>query len=191
MPIPSVADWRPRRVSSASSWIPRRTGTRRRRRATLAALDIAIRSRSASDAAFIEALGREAFAEYSLRSAGQTLAMSEAPAACTFVATRGRTPVGFAVLGVGRDGVAHLDAIAVGASWRGHGVGRRLLQHAESEARARGAGRMSLVTAQANLAALDLFLKEGFCVVTRLPRYYARGQDACRLEKRLADGGER
>lgn len=149
----------------------------------LGAVDIAIRSGSTADAAFIEALAREAFAEYSPASARSTRAMSEAPHARTFVAVRDGTPIGFAVLEVRRDGLAHLDAIAVEAGWRGRGVGRRLLRHAEADAAARGATRLGLMTAQANLAALDLFLKEGWRVVRTLPRYYPRGQHALALEK--------
>lgn len=77
-------------------------------------------------------------------------------------------------------------AIAVEAAARARGIGGRLMAVAETYAGARGARRLSLQTADANLAALDLFLRRGFRIVRRIRGFYARGQDACLLAKDLS-----
>lgn len=148
-------------------------------------MDLSIRSRLSSDIEFIAALAREAFAEYSPGSARHTVSMSDEPRARTWLVVSGSERLGFAVTRTGSDGVARLDAIAVVPRSRGRGVGRILLRHVEAQARAQGAGSIELATAEANLAALDLFLKEGFRIVRTLRRYYPRGQDAHILEKLL------
>jgi ribosomal protein S18 acetylase RimI-like enzyme len=61
-----------------------------------------------------------------------------------------------------------------------------LLAGAESAARRRRALELRLVTAEANVAALDLFLRSGFEIVERLERYYPRGQNAVVMRKELA-----
>jgi hypothetical protein len=48
-----------------------------------------------------------------------------------------------------------------------------------------GSRRLELCTAACNLAALDLFLRRGFRMLTRKQRFYALGQDACVLVKDL------
>jgi ribosomal protein S18 acetylase RimI-like enzyme len=113
--------------------------------------------------------------------------MTLEPRAVTVVAELGARPVGFAVVTASEER-AHLDAIAVSARTRGRGVGRALLEHAEALAHSAGARTMVLVTADSNLAALDLFLRSGFEISARLPRFYARGQNALRLTKRLVSG---
>jgi ribosomal protein S18 acetylase RimI-like enzyme len=93
--------------------------------------------------------------------------------------------VGFAILRLGDAGPAWLDAIAVTPSVRGCGVGQLLLASVELEAAKHGARQLGLATADSNLAALDLFLRAGFVIQRRMPRYYERGQDAVEMEKRL------
>ncbi len=92
--------------------------------------------------------------------------------------------VGFAVISA-RGGRATLDAIAVVPRMRGKGVGAALLEAAETEATRAGAPSLVLVTADSNLAALDLFLRAGYRITRRLERFYARGQNAVKMEKRL------
>jgi ribosomal-protein-alanine N-acetyltransferase len=82
--------------------------------------------------------------------------------------------------------VALLQAIAVEPRARGRGVGSALLSAVEQLARSRDAPAIRLCTAQANLEALDLFLKHGFVIERRLARFYAKGQDACTCVKRLS-----
>lgn len=56
---------------------------------------------------------------------------------------------------------AHLDDLFVAASARGRGVGRSLLRHALSRARARGALRFGLNTNEGNHGAQALYRSEG------------------------------
>ena len=65
-------------------------------------------------------------------------------------------------------------AVAVTARARARGVGARLMQVAERYAASRGGRRLSLFTADSNLAALELFLRRGFRIVDRRRRFYAR-----------------
>jgi len=65
------------------------------------------------------------------------------------------------------------------------GVGTRLMQAAVRAARRRSVRRLSLTTAQANVEALALFLRCGFRIERRMPRFYAAGQDACVLSRSL------
>ncbi len=93
--------------------------------------------------------------------------------------------VGMALIVPAGETAARLDAIAVSIGLRGTGLGRRLLLEAEGAARRIGARRMTLATADANVAALDLFLRSDYRIARRLQRYYSRGQDAVEMEKRL------
>jgi ribosomal protein S18 acetylase RimI-like enzyme len=145
----------------------------------LAALKI--RVLEAADAAFLSTLAASAFGEYAPDAARSTLWMAEHHP--TWIALRGELRIGFAVLRVAPRGWAELLAIAVVESERGHGVGNALIERAESAARVRGAPGVSLHTADANLAALDLFQKRGFYVARRLSRYYRNVYDACEMRK--------
>jgi ribosomal protein S18 acetylase RimI-like enzyme len=149
------------------------------------ALSATIRPALASDEAFIVELARSAFGEYSKSALRATLAMVHDPQAQTLVAVGSDRPAGFIVLVPQSPGEAHIAAIAVAEASRGLGIGRQLLHAAENAALSRGTRKLSLATAQSNLAALDLFLGAGFRIVTRHHRYYPRGQDAVRMEKRL------
>jgi ribosomal-protein-alanine N-acetyltransferase len=148
-----------------------------------------LRAYRPEDAAFVEKLARSAFGEYSPTAGEPTARVAALPATVAIVAVLADRPVGFAILVVhagARSAFASLDAIAVEAACRGRGLGRALLASAEDAARKRGALELRLVTAQANLAALDLFLRSGFEIVQRLTRYYPRGQDAVAMRKQLA-----
>jgi ribosomal protein S18 acetylase RimI-like enzyme len=129
-------------------------------------------------------LGEEAFGEFD-RGAGRTTAqLLRDSGAETLVAVLDEEAVGFVVVEVG-SGLGHVNAIAVAAGQRGRGIGQRLMEAAESSARRRGARRLSLHTAQANLAALALFLRCGFSITQRSAAGYSRPQPTCRLEKLL------
>jgi ribosomal protein S18 acetylase RimI-like enzyme len=161
---------------------------------------IAIRPYQASDDAFVAALAREAFGEYTSQAVPHTLDMVrrfstlvalQRPAR-RFTSGLDETPawgpsrrVGFAAIGGESDGVAMLHAIAVSDRERGRGVGHRLMRAFERLATARGARRLELCTADCNLAALDLFYRCGFRLWRRRERFYERGQNACVLVKDL------
>lgn len=143
-----------------------------------------VRRRLPHDDAFIEALAAVAFDDFSPRAGPRTLGFAAAPSAETWVAVRGEERLGFVVVEPAGDAV-WIQAIAVSPSERGRGVGGLLMRAAEHAARTHGAPRLRLTTAQANVEALELFYKHGFAIERRLPRYYARGQDACVLGRVL------
>jgi ribosomal-protein-alanine N-acetyltransferase len=145
---------------------------------------INIRSKTTEDAAFIEQLSAQAFGDFQHHAGPATLRLTERPGSTTRLAVRGDERLGFVVVERERDG-AWISAIAVSPSERGRGVGARLMAEAARLARGSGAARLRLTTAQANVEALELFLKCGFSIDRRIPRYYARGQDACVLTRAL------
>lgn len=142
-----------------------------------------IRRLLASDEPFVRALSEQAFSEFARDAAQSTAAMARQFGG--LVVERDGRALGFAVLRLGREG-AELVAIAVLEEERGRGLGRALLTACEDAARRSGAPFLTLRTADANLAAAELFHKHGYRVTRRLPRYYAGVFDARELTKRLA-----
>ncbi len=106
------------------------------------------------------------------------------------VTADGTTAVGYAV---GRfvDDVADVQRVAVLPSRRRHGVGRRLLEEIESEAKRRGADRLMLEVGADNAAACGLYEQSGFSVIDRRPRYYPGDVDALVMSKPLRSEGGR
>lgn len=145
--------------------------------------EVVIREYEAADDEFVARLAADAFGEYTAQPVTHTLSIART--LTTLIALRGKRRIGFFSADVGRGETANLQAIAVVESERGHGVGRRLIQEFERLARRRGARRLSLSTADSNVAALDLFLKRGFKLERRRERFYPRGQNACILVKEL------
>jgi [ribosomal protein S18]-alanine N-acetyltransferase len=150
-----------------------------------AATVIAIRAARPSDAAFIGQLSAQAFGEFDPSAARATARMMLESGARTLLAELGERPLGFGIMRAETEGVLALNAIAVAPEERGRGVGRRLMQAVERYARDHGFRSITLNTAQANLGALDLFLRSGFVIVQRATTGYRRGQPVCKLEKRL------
>jgi ribosomal protein S18 acetylase RimI-like enzyme len=146
---------------------------------------IAIRRMQPADADFVRDLARRVFNEYRPNSGGHTLRLAARDSSTTFIATARERRVGFVVVDLGPTG-AYLDAIAVEEAFRGRRIGAALLTSAETEARRIGAAELRLVTAEANVAALDLFTKHGLIFDRRHGPYYAHGQAAVSLHKRLA-----
>ena len=179
----------------------------------LATDELSIRPYSTEDDPFIADLARDAFLEYTPRAVPHTLALvrrcttfvalhapprrepsgRDSPSGGGM--PRGAEPehtsglasrlvrVGFAAVGDEGDGVLSLHAIAVVRGERGRGIGVRLMRAFEQLAVRRGARRLELCTADYNLAALDLFYRQGFRLLRRRERFYERGQDACILIK--------
>lgn len=75
---------------------------------------------------------------------------------------------------------ARLYSIAVAPAARGHGLGRRLLQDAEAQARAAGASGLRLEVRQDNAAAVGLYEAAGYARLAALPAYYEDGGDGWR-----------
>jgi ribosomal protein S18 acetylase RimI-like enzyme len=136
------------------------------------------------DAARVGQLGRQAFFEFSRTPGRSTLEMARRNT--TLVATLNDEPVGLAILAFGKPAaIAELLALAVQRAQRGRGIGVTVLLAAEQLVRARQGVKLRAHSADFNLAALELFLKHGYRIVRRCPRYYLGRFDACELEKRL------
>ncbi len=144
---------------------------------------VSVRSLRSADAEFVQALSEQAFSEFSRQAGHRTLWMAE-HFPC-LVAERAGERVGFAVLRLASPDLAELTAIAVLESARGRGVGRALLLAVEDRARQEGAAGILLHTADANVAALELFLKRGYRIRRRLKRHYRGVFNACELVKRF------
>lgn len=106
------------------------------------------------------------------------------PSMSTLVAEQRGEAVGFVIVEREEGDRCSVAAIAVRPAERGQGIGERLMRAAERNARARGAKLLTLTTAQANVAALSLFLRLGFRIVSRYSRYHG-AQPACGLQKAL------
>jgi ribosomal protein S18 acetylase RimI-like enzyme len=145
------------------------------------------RRRSATDDAFIARLSVRAFGEYAKNPEWTTLDMAHR--GTTWLAWNGDRPVGFAIYEGAGAIHAGLSAIAVEEQARGAGVGAALLAHVERELAAAGTRELRLFTALANLSALELFLKRGFRVIRRVPRFYRGVFDACELGKLVRSSG--
>lgn len=96
--------------------------------------------------------------------------------------------IGYAVIYLAAD-ESELANLAVSASYRGRGVGRRLLEAAMSEAMKRGAQAMYLEVRASNFAAQSLYGSAGFAAVGRRHRYYQQPvEDALVLRAALRRG---
>jgi ribosomal protein S18 acetylase RimI-like enzyme len=142
-----------------------------------------VRRRTANDDRFIAEIAQRSFSEYSRRADLNTLRMARA--GTTWVACREQQVLGFAVVSGAGPASAELSAIAVAEQARGQGVGAALLAGVERALRDEGVRELSLHTAQANASAMDLFLKHGYRVERRLPRFYRGVFDACTMRKQL------
>jgi ribosomal protein S18 acetylase RimI-like enzyme len=146
------------------------------------ALDgLSIRGYEATDDAFVARLAKDAFSEFTPHAVSHTLDMVRRFR--TIVALRNERRVGFLALSGQAGDTFVVQAIAVSRHERGRGVGEHLMCEFERVARAYGARRLELCTADCNLAALDLFYRRGFRLLRRRIRFYERGQDACILVK--------
>lgn len=105
----------------------------------------------------------------------------------------GAEVLGYAGLDHGSD-VADVMTIAVAPSARGRGLGRRLLDELETRARAGRAASVMLEVRADNAAAIGLYDRAGYTVVSTRRRYYQPGDvDALVMRKILSDrevGGE-
>jgi [ribosomal protein S18]-alanine N-acetyltransferase len=108
------------------------------------------------------------------------------PAACVLVIGAERAMTASAVLLFRRGAaVARLHSLAVAASARGHGLGRKLLQACERQALARRCTRLRLEVRADNRAAQTLYERNGYLRRGQRPGYYADGSDAWLYEKVL------
>lgn len=80
---------------------------------------------------------------------------------------------------------ARIYSLAVDASVRGLGIGRRMVQRAEDEAQRRGCVRMRLEVRMDNTPALHLYQSMGYEDTAVLPGYYEDGAHAFVMRKEL------
>ena len=101
----------------------------------------------------------------------------------------GRKVLGYAGLDHGGD-VADVMTVAVTPAARGRGLGRRLLDELEARAAAGRAASVMLEVRADNAAAIGLYERAGYAVVSTRRRYYQPGDvDALVMRKKLADRG--
>jgi len=97
--------------------------------------------------------------------------------------------LGYAGLDHGGD-VADVMTIAVAPRAQGHGFGRLLLDELEQRASIRGAADVILEVRADNLAALGLYERSGYAVLSTRRRYYQPGDvDAIVMRKSLQEKG--
>lgn len=111
----------------------------------------------------------------------------DSAASLFLIALTDGAPSGYAMLLFRRRAaVARLYSIAVDPDFRGRGVAEELLAEAGRQAAARGADRLRLEFRPSNGAAQRLYERAGFAFLERRPGYYDDGEDAIRMELRLA-----
>jgi ribosomal protein S18 acetylase RimI-like enzyme len=141
------------------------------------------------DREFVRALSAEVFSRFG-RYEALLPPLIGSPWVQTTIALEGDEPVGFTMLSLEDLDRGELDLIAIAvvpARHRG-GIGRRLLRHAESEARrfrAVGARFLRLTVADDNDPALGLFRAAGFEPIDGSDGRYSGGQRSIGLRKAL------
>lgn len=81
--------------------------------------------------------------------------------------------------------VARLYSIAVAQAWRGKGIGKVLLRHAEKRAIERGCNTIHLEVKTTNRSAIALYTKNGYSQIEFLSDYYKKGVHGIRMEKKI------
>ena len=109
-----------------------------------------------------------------------------APACTLDVATVDGTVAGYGLISLARGHkAARLYSIAVSRHFGRRGLGKRLLDAAETAARARGARTLRLEVRRDNHAAAALYRKSGYALFEEIEDYYEDGETALRFEKTL------
>lgn len=101
------------------------------------------------------------------------------------VAQEGDTLAGFAIGYLPRPGAGHILTLDVHPSWRGRGIGRRLLSELISGLAERGARRVALEVDVGNSGAIAFYRRLGFVADGRLADYYGPGRDGWRMSMAL------
>jgi [ribosomal protein S18]-alanine N-acetyltransferase len=95
------------------------------------------------------------------------------------------TMVGFIVGIVEPDRTGHITTLGVAPEHRRRGIANRMLLKVEEGFRRRGVRIARLEVRSVNTGAQDLYVKLGFAVTQRLPRYYSNGGDGLLMIKSL------
>lgn len=111
----------------------------------------------------------------------------KSPAAQFLVAESDDRIAGYAMILQRRgSAVSRLYSIAVDPDFRGRRIAESLLDAAAHASRQSGATRLRLELRPSNAAAMRLYQRAGFTIFERRPGYYGDGEDAIRMERRLA-----
>jgi D-alanine-D-alanine ligase len=107
----------------------------------------------------------------------------------SFVCVRGGRPVGWICVGPTPCTLETYDIywIVVDPAWQGKGIGRALLEHAESIVHGRG-GRLAIIETSGSghyASSRGFYLRTGFVEAGRIPDFYAPGDDKLIYVKRL------
>ena len=95
------------------------------------------------------------------------------------------TMVGFIVGIVEPDATGHITTLGVAPEHRRRGIAQRMLAKVEDGFRRRGVRIARLEVRSVNTGAQELYVKLGFAVTQRLPRYYSNGGDGLLMIKSL------
>jgi len=95
------------------------------------------------------------------------------------------TMVGFIVGIVEPDATGHITTLGVAPEHRRRGIANKMLKKVEEGFRRREVRIARLEVRSVNTGAQDLYLKLGFNVTQRLPRYYSNGGDGLLMVKSL------
>ena len=142
-----------------------------------------IRNGTPVDWDFVADLARRVFSEYGEYDRILPTCLDD-PQFHTLVSEWEDRPAGFCMLSIG-DGIGEVVAVAVDPLWQGRGIGRQLMQAIVEDARSTGLALLVLKTATRNLPAQGMFRRIGFEETGRVAGYYAGGQAAIGMRKRL------
>ena len=95
------------------------------------------------------------------------------------------TMVGFIVGIVEPDQTGHITTLGVAPEHRRCGIAQRMLLKVEEGFKRRGVRITRLEVRSVNTGAQDLYIKRGYNVTQRLPRYYSNGGDGLLMVKSL------
>lgn len=140
-----------------------------------------LRPATPDDLTNLVALEAETF-DYSQLGRQSFRRLMNSPSAHLFVLEKDQQLLGYSLL-LTRKGskVWRLYSLAVAATARGTGVGRKLLEHALALAKNSGAAALSLEVKVDNNAAIELYRRYDFEVVDLLPDYYPGHADGYRM----------
>jgi len=152
---------------------------------------LAMRRASRNDLADILAIERESFEDY-LQYRQEEMeyllfeANSESWVAELSIENRKEIAGYYIILFRKNAKVARLYSIAVAGKWRGKGIGKIMLSHAEARAIAHGCKKIHLEVKCGNNEAISLYTKNGYRFIGFLPNYYKDGVHGIRMEKSLS-----
>ena len=144
---------------------------------------VRIRSGTPLDWEFVADLARQVFSTYGEYDRILPTCLGD-PQFHTLVIEEKARSVGFCMLSMG-DGIGEVVAVAVDPLWQGRGMGKQLMRAMVEDAGRMGIRQLLLRTASKNRIARRLFHGMGFEETGREVGYYAGGQSAITMKKRL------